>query len=184
VRLYEILLACDRDLAVGVREGRCPACGGRLDSSNYPRKPRGGLPDLPPGYGIRLSYCCAEEGCRRRTTPPSVRFLGRKVYLGAVVVLVAAMRQGATPVRLKHLRDLFGVSARTVARWRRWWREAFAESRFWKAARGRFGSCVKTCELPWGLLEVFTGDDCTRVRAVLRFLSPITTASTPEGMAF
>ncbi|NLS97786.1 MAG: hypothetical protein GXX96_37065 [Planctomycetaceae bacterium] len=37
------------------------------------------------------------DGCRKRTTPLSVRFLGRKVYLGAVVVLVAAMRQGPSP---------------------------------------------------------------------------------------
>ena len=30
-------------------------------------------------------YCCAEEDCRRRRTPESVRFLGRRVYAGLVV---------------------------------------------------------------------------------------------------
>ena len=36
-------------------------------------------------------------------TPPSVRFLGRKVYLGAVVILISAMRQGPTPRRFLEL---------------------------------------------------------------------------------
>ena len=64
---------------------------GMLHSARYPRKPRGGLDDLGPDYATRLSFCCAVDGCRRRTTPPSVRYLGRRVYLGAVVVLVTAM---------------------------------------------------------------------------------------------
>jgi len=31
----------------------------------------------------RFSFCCARDGCRTRKTPPSFRFLGRKVYLAA-----------------------------------------------------------------------------------------------------
>ena len=58
-------------------------------------------------------------------------FYGRKVYVGAVVVLVAAMRQGATAAR--QLCELVGVSLRTIARWREWWRSAFAASPFWRA---------------------------------------------------
>jgi hypothetical protein len=46
-----------------------------------------------------LSLCCSRDGCRRRMTPPSVRFLGRRVYLGAVLVLVSAMQQGSLPGR-------------------------------------------------------------------------------------
>jgi hypothetical protein len=34
---------------------------------------------LDKGYGQRFSFCCAVGGCRKRTTPPSLRFLGRKV---------------------------------------------------------------------------------------------------------
>ena len=64
--------------------------------------------------------CCNQEGCRKRVTPPSVRFLGRKVYFAAVIILVAAMRQGPTPRRVQELRRLFGdLDARTIARWRR-----------------------------------------------------------------
>jgi hypothetical protein len=41
-------------------------------------------------------------------TPPSVRFLGRKVSLGAVVILMSAMRQGPTPRRVHELARLLG----------------------------------------------------------------------------
>ena len=58
---------------------------------------------------IGCSFCCDREGCRKRVTPPSVRFLGRKVYLHAVIILVAAMRQGATPRRVHELSELFGA---------------------------------------------------------------------------
>ena len=55
--------------------------------------------------------------------PPSVRFLGRKVYLGAVVILISAMRQGPTPHRVHELARLFGVDRATVARWQAFWLE-------------------------------------------------------------
>ena len=45
-------------------------------------------------------------------TPRSVRFLGRKVYLGAVVILISAMREGPTPRRVHELARLFGVDRR------------------------------------------------------------------------
>jgi hypothetical protein len=44
---------------------------------------------LGPEHDRRLSFRCAVDGCRARTTPPSLRFLGPKVYLATVVVLVA-----------------------------------------------------------------------------------------------
>ena len=96
------------------------ACGGRLS----------------PEYGWRLSFCCARRDCRKRATPPSLRFLGRKVYLGAVVVLIAALRCGPTPARMRHLEELVGVNRRTVGRWRRWWCEELIDTPFWRAASG------------------------------------------------
>jgi hypothetical protein len=35
-----------------------------------------------------------------------VRYLGRRVYLGAVVVLITAMQAGLTPARVARLREL------------------------------------------------------------------------------
>jgi hypothetical protein len=68
------LFSIDRDLADSARQKARP-CGGRLHCANFPRKPRGGGDDLPEQYGYRLSFCCDREGCRKRVTPPSVRFL-------------------------------------------------------------------------------------------------------------
>jgi hypothetical protein len=54
------------------------------------------------------------EGCRRRKTPPSLRFLGRKVFFSVVVVLVPVLREGPTPVRLRRLAEELEVSVRTI----------------------------------------------------------------------
>ncbi len=183
VRLYELLLRLDQDVARSTQAEGCRWCGGRLDRANYPRKPRGGPADLGPEYGLRLSLCCDREGCRGRVTPASVRFLGRRVYLGAVVVLVSAMLNGPTPRRVAKLRELLGVSERTLRRWQSWWRTAFAESAFWKAAAGRFATPVATGGLPLSLLDRFAGDERDRLVAALRLLSPITTRSARVAMA-
>ena len=173
---YEMLERIDRDLAQRAREARC-RCGGRLDSARYPRKPRGGPSHLSPGYDWRLSFCCALEGCRRRVTPPSVRYLGRRVYLGCVVVLVMAMEQGITLRRLARLHAHLGVGLRTLRRWRQWWQEGFVATRFWRHARGRFMPPVDECELPRTLLERFGGEPASKLLSLLVFLTPLTTTS-------
>lgn len=171
-RLPGLLLNFDVDMAEGLRTAGCQLCGARLDSARYPRKPRGALGPLPPEYECRLSFCCAREGCRKRHTPPSVRFLGRRVYLGAVVVLATAMQQGVTAVRAHRLRELLGVSLRTLARWREWWLTVFAESAFWKTAKARFAVPVDTNELPLSLLQRFGADEPAPV-GLLRFIAPL-----------
>lgn len=175
-RLYELQLKFDEDIVAEARSARCSECGGRLDSANYPRKPRGSGAKLPDNYETKFSLCCAR--CRQRNTPPSVRYLGRRVYLGAVVVLAAAMQQGVTPVRARRLRELFGVSLKTLARWREWWRSTFVESDFWKAAKAFFSPALSNEGLPLALLERFGVDEEARLVALLRFLRPI---STPSG---
>ena len=139
-RFYHVLARIDRDLAALAREGGCKRCEGVLHSARFPRKPRGTPADLGGDGEWRASFCCA--ACRKRATPPSVRYLGRRVYLGAVVVLAAAMQQGPAPWRASRLRELFGVSLQTLARWRAWWQEAFVESSFWNAAKAAFSPPV------------------------------------------
>lgn len=174
---WAFLFSIDQDLAASARQQAC-SCGGRLHCANYPRKPRGGGDALPEQYGCRLSFCCDREGCRKRVTPPSVRFLGRKVYLGAVVILVAAMRQGPSPRRARELSRLFGADRRTIARWQVFWREHFPQTRFWKVARGLLVPAVEIVTLPLSLLEAFLrGDDAYKAwERLLRFLAPITIA--------
>jgi hypothetical protein len=92
-----IVLRIDVDLADKTRQAGCRICGAVLHSARYPRKPRGGPAGLPAEHDYRHRFCSAVDGCRRRRTPPSVRFLGRKFYLRTVVVLATALRHGATP---------------------------------------------------------------------------------------
>ena len=114
--LPQLLEKVDQDLAEMIRVQGCVHCGGKLHSARIRRKARG----LPEGmtWDWRFSFCCDQEGCRRRATPPSVRFLGRKVYAGFVVVLLAAMRHGLSVARMERLREITGVHPRTVQRWR------------------------------------------------------------------
>lgn len=111
-----------------------------------------------------------------------MRYLGRKVYLGAVVVLATAMQHGPTPSRAARLQKLFGVSLRTLARWRDWWRGAFAQSPFWKKARGLLARPVAEQMLPLSLLDCFIGDDEARLLSLLRLLLPISTSSVRGAM--
>jgi hypothetical protein len=171
---WPFLFLVDRDLAKTTREAGCP-CGGRLHRADYPRKPRG-ADKLPEEYDYRLSFCCGRDGCRKRRTPPSVRFLGRKVYLGAMVVLVAAMRQGPNPRRVRELTERFGADRRTIARWRVFWQELFPQTQFWKVARAELALRADLAALPRALLEAFLqkSESCKRWRKLLEFLSPIT----------
>ena len=175
--LYRFLFKIDQGFAEEAQAEGCP-CGGRLHQANFDRKPRGGPSDLGPEYGKRLSWCCAREGCRSRKTPPSVRFLGRRVYLGAVVLLVSAMQGGITDKRADRLQALLGVSRRTLWRWRAWWQQRFPSSDFWRRERGRFMPPVDGCKLPASMLDRFTGgDERSRLIQALSFLAPLTTQS-------
>ena len=172
-RCFDLLLKLDEDLAAEARRAGC-ACGGALHSARYERKPRGGPVELGPGSTVRFSFCCAREGCRRRMTPPSLRFLGRKVFFGILVLLLPVLRDGPTPERLNRLCETFAVSVRTVRRWCRFWRETFVTSRVWQAARGRFAAPVRAESMPGALLGAFSeiSDPESRVVAVLRLVSP------------
>lgn len=172
---WSFLFAVDQDLAEAARKNACP-CGGRLHRANYPRKPRGTSVPLPEAQRIRLSFCCDREGCRKRVTPPSVRFLGRKVFVAACVILTSAMRQGPTPRRVRELSQHFHVDRRTIARWQVFWREHFPQTPFWKIARARLTSAVSIVSLPAALVDAFLRDHPPDVgwAQLLRFLSPIT----------
>ncbi len=174
---WAFLFQIDQELAEASRAAHCPACGCRLHRADYPRKPRGPR-NLPEEYRYRLSFCCSRDGCRKRVTPPSVRFLGRKVYLGAVVVLVSAMRHGPTPRRVRELTELFGVSRRTICRWRSFWNEHFPQTKLWKAARARLVPRLEIVDFSRALLDRFVRvcDDRDGWGNLLRFVSPITTA--------
>ena len=176
-RFYQFLFQIDQDIAAEVQASGC-SCGGVLHSARYPRKPRGIRYALDESYERRLSFCCASDGCRRRCTPPSVRFLGRKVYLGAIVVLVTAMEHGLSPKRRQQLIEQLDLYPQTLARWRRWWRQIFPTSRCWQANRGLFIPPVDASQLPGALLGRLSGAELRhRLGLLLQLLAPVTTDS-------
>lgn len=177
-QLHRLLEKVDSDLAQKTQAQRCCRCGDKLYYDCYPRKPRGG----PATWDKRYSFTCATK--RHRITPPSVRFLGPKVYVMVVVVLISAMRHGLKADRVQALRESLGIDRRTVERWRAWWLENFVRGAFWKAARGRF--LPRICEkvIPWSLCETFGSDRRDRLLDLLKFLSPITTGSVPLDRLF
>src|SRR3989475_12646047 len=93
-----VLLKFDEDLAEQARQRGC-GCGGKLHSARYPRKPRGTPEEVQEDYSRRRSFCCAEEGCRKRTTPASFRFLSRRGYEAAAVGVIRAAGHRADPGR-------------------------------------------------------------------------------------
>ena len=120
VAFFQLLLEIDHEAVERCRDEGCEHCHGRLDRGDYPRKPRGEPDGVPEEFSVRFSLCCSVDGCRRRLTPTSVRFLGRRVYVGAAVVLVAAAMQGPSPARVKRLSQVFGMAPRTARRWLEW----------------------------------------------------------------
>jgi hypothetical protein len=114
-------------------------------------------------------------------TPPTVRFLGRKVYLGAMVILISAMRQGLTPRRVRELSTLFGADAATIARWQSFWRDHIPQTPFWKVARARLIPVADLVALPLSLLDAFlrTKDAYQDWGHLLRFLSRLTIPGGP-----
>jgi hypothetical protein len=174
---YHLLFRIDQSLADDEQKRGC-SCGGVLHSANYPRKPRGIRSALDGSYEVRFSFCCCEDGCRRRRTPPSVRFLGRKVYLGVIVVLATALHHGLTEKRRRHLIETLDISDQTLSRWRRFWREAFVQSRCWQTERDCFIPPVDSGHLPGALLARLSGDKLSdRLCRLLLLICPLTTVS-------
>jgi hypothetical protein len=101
-----------------------------------------------------------------------LRFLGRRVYWATVIVIVAVLRHGPTPDRVRKLQELVGASRRTIERWSAWWRTSFVESHIWRAAA--FMPPIAPIDLPHALLKRFRGDGESRLLALLRFLEPLT----------
>lgn len=172
--LHEALFALDLELARSCRQSGCWFCGACLHASNYARKPRGVAPPFRDQYAARLSFTCAR--CRRRCTPPSVRFFGRIRFVAGLPILIAALMRGPSERRCRQLARCLGVrlSVSTWQRWRRWWRERFRATRFWVQVRGYFAQPEQLGRLPAGFLCAFPGWLGERLLATLRFLAPLT----------
>ena len=112
---WALFTRIDASIAEAFREaGRC---GGRLHVADYARKPRGLGFSRGEGF-TRFSFCCGSEGCRRRSTPPSVRYFGSRVYASGCFLVVSALSGGCGAAARKLCMRL-GIARRTLRRWQR-----------------------------------------------------------------
>jgi hypothetical protein len=141
----------------------CRHCGGRLHQAHYPRKVRGISDSAAAYFERRYSFCCAR--CRKRETPPSLRFESCFVY-AAVAVLVAGMLAVQTSVT-SAARQV-GAARRTVSRWRRWFQRTLPTSEWWKRHSGHFREPPDADRMPVSLVEQIAG--ATKTQQALRAL--------------
>jgi hypothetical protein len=171
---FRFLTRIDEELAAATRLRGCPACEGPLHVADFPRKPRGCPATVREAYSRRLSFTCGR--CKRRTTPPSVRFAGRRVYLAVVLLLVSPPGSASARTVCDRLR----IAAVTLKRWRAWWCKTFPSTPFWQSVRERFMPPVAINQLPQSLLERFEASMMTdRLVQALHFIAPL---SAPRAM--
>ncbi len=169
---FRLLLRIDQELAAQTRREGCRHCAGPLHVANFPRKPRGCPAAVVEDYSSRFSFTCGR--CDQRATSASVRFLGRRVYVAAALVLSSPL-QGQSA---RQLCAVLSIPRRTLVRWRRWWTEEFLRTRFWQAVRSRFVPPVSRSQLPLSLLERFRLEGpADRLAQALRFLTPLSVPS-------
>jgi len=171
-KFVEFLVRTDETMAEEMRAARCLQCGTALHLNSFPRKPRGMPPEWTKYFNYRLSFDCSV--CSKRHTPPSVRFLERRVYLAFAVVLSCAVQAGLTDFREKVLLKWIQVPRQTIERWCIWWRQTFAQSAFFKTERGRLKPLkIEEMTLPASLLLCFEDADLSPLQGLLRFLAPL-----------
>ena len=133
--VFAALVVVDEGLAEATRAQGCPVCSAALHRRDYLRKPRGGLlAAAGEEFRRRFSFCCSREGCRRSVLPPSVRFLGQRVYLEAVILLACLQ---ALIGEVPRGSSAAAVPKKTVGRWLSWWTSTFLLSPTWLWIRGR-----------------------------------------------
>lgn len=187
-KTYQLAEYVDKEIVEKAQSEGCPqeGCGGPLYRADYPRKPRGPYEVRAwESWQTRFSVCCGKEGCRKRHTPPSVRFFGRRWYVGVAVLLVSVVSSGGRSRRVEmvELVSTLEVDARTVKRWKAWWRNTFVQTKFWRAARGLLkpeSTGASALQMLWAQ---YGGEREESVVALLRFLSPVTVSGACAGCA-
>lgn len=151
-RLFEFIQEIEKDSESRAFNQACGHCNGKLDRASFRRKVRGVPIGFEDAFTLRPSFCCRVDGCRKRLTPVQLRFLGRKVYVSAIVLIAAAMTQGLNPKRLCDIQQELGIPPRTVRRWLVFWREIFPFKKAWIYQRGNVMPPIDESDLPLTLL--------------------------------
>jgi hypothetical protein len=171
---HSLLNKIDLELADKEQQKGCSACGKSLHRSDYPRSPCGLPAALREHYEERLSFCCSE--CRKRTTPPSVRFFGRRWYPGPIFVLISALKSGINENRIGQIKEHLGVSVSesTWKRWRHWWRNLFEATFFWQQVKGMVAiNIAPNVPFPRTLFVLYSDALEQKIISLLNFLKPL-----------
>lgn len=173
---HEYLIKIDRELANIYAEKGCKYCCGKLHQADYPRSPVGMPLEFRDLYSQRISFCCVN--CRKRATPPSVRFFGRRWYPAPIHTFISIMIRGINKRRIALIKKYFGITVyeSTWRRWRKWWCDKFVVTKFWQAAKGQFPPSNKIIHGPFPrvIFNFYRGNIEQKMLLFLRFLSPIT----------
>jgi hypothetical protein len=99
-----------------------------------------------------------------------------------MVILVTYLCHGATPGRVARLTQEFDIDPATLARWRRWWRDDFPATRFWRQHRATFFTLGQGGQEPLVFLidHYLHGPEPgppahEEVQALLSFFAPLST---------
>lgn len=104
---WAVSKAEDEEIAKKIQKDTvCARCEGHLNRADFRRKVRG--LDFDSSEEKRISFCCSK--CRKRVTPPSSRYLWRKVY-NLLSVTMSFEAEGF----------LISTSKATIKRWILFW---------------------------------------------------------------
>lgn len=88
------------------------------------------------------------------------------------------MMCGISKRRIALIEKHFGIVIResTWRRWRKWWRDKFVITKFWRAAKGQFLTSNKIIQGPFPcvIFNFYRGNVEEKMLLFLRFFSPLT----------
>jgi hypothetical protein len=173
---HAYLIKIDLELAdIRAKKG-CVYCGGKLHQADYPRSPMGMPSEFRNQYSQRISFCCSN--CRKRTTPPSARFFGRRWYPAPLHIFISIMICGINKRRIALIEKHFGIVVResTWRRWRKWFSSEFVITKFWQQEKGRLPPTAEITQGPFPrvIFNLYTGNIEQKILLFLPFLSPLT----------
>ena len=170
---YNSLFALDQIIAEQIKGSRCPFCQSPLHHAHFLRKPKGIPKGVHCDYSTRFSFCCGKEGCRKRLTPPSMRFLSRKVYSSVIIFLIFLLKSKTDESKVEELNGLLGtsLSVETVRRWRQFWINEVPHTQTWK--RAALNQTLSQ-NLPGSLLVQFQKNFRQQLEMGLKWLLPLT----------
>ena len=176
-RFHLLLSSIDEEIGLSTRLVGCNYCGGILHRADYPRSPIWISTELRVYYDERISFCCNNNKCRKRTTPPSVRFFGRIWVPGPLFIIISLLTDGISLRRIESIKRRFGIDIKlsTWMRWREWWLSKFPQTKFWQQNMGIVSINLKPdYPFPKTFLILYCGAIEAKILALIKFLLPMT----------